>query len=52
MANAPQQNDPNFTHDMTPHLQTWDLFNGLIKWIGGATVLILIAMFVFLVPHG
>jgi hypothetical protein len=37
---------------MTPHLQTWDLFNGLIKWIGGATVVILIAMYLFLVPHG
>jgi len=52
MASAPQKNDPAFTHDMTPHLETYAAFNGLIKWIGGATILILIGMFVFLVPHG
>jgi hypothetical protein len=52
MANAPQPNDPNFTHDMKPHLESWDAFNGLAKWTGGATIVILIAMYVFLVPHG
>jgi hypothetical protein len=51
MASAPQKNDPNFTHDMTPHLESYDLFNTLFKWIGGATIVILILMFIFLVPH-
>jgi|GEM_PF-6825195 len=52
MASAPQKDDPGFTHDMTPHLQSYDAFNALFKWVGGATILILIAMYVFLVPHG
>jgi hypothetical protein len=51
MANAPQQNDPNFTHDMAPHYGNYALFNALFKWIGCAAILVLILLFVFLVPH-
>jgi hypothetical protein len=52
MAAAPQENDPNFKHDMTPHLETWANFNSLAKWTLGLTVLLLILMWAFLVPHG
>ena len=51
MASAPQKHDANFTHDMTPHLHSYDVFNALFKWVGGGTIVILILMFVFLVPH-
>lgn len=52
MAGAPQQNDPNFTHDMTPHLETWADFNRLAKWTAILCVVVLVGMFLFLVPHG
>lgn len=52
MAGAPQQNDPNFTHDMTPHLETWADFNRLAKWTAILCVVLLVGMFIFLVPHG
>jgi hypothetical protein len=52
MAGAPQHSDPDFKHDMTPHLETWGHFNSLAKWTAGLTILILVGMYVFLVPHG
>jgi hypothetical protein len=53
MAGAPQNKiDPEFNYDMTQHLDTWSDFNKLAKWVSGLTILILVAMYVFLVPHG
>jgi hypothetical protein len=52
MAGVPQHSDPDFKHDMTPHLETWAHFNSIAKWTAGLTVLILVGMYVFLVPHG
>jgi hypothetical protein len=48
-----QKTDPEFNNfDMTQHWDTWSDFNRIAAWVGGGTILILVAMFVFLVPHG
>jgi len=53
MAGGPQSKiDTEFNYDMTQNLDTWTDFNRLAKWVGGGTVLILVLMYVFMVPHG
>ena len=53
MAGAPQKKiDTEFNFDMTQNLDTWSDFNRLAKWVSGLTILILLAMLVFIVPHG
>jgi len=44
--------DKEFNYDMTQNLETWSDFNRLAKWVSGLTILTLVAMYVFLVPHG
>ncbi len=48
MASSPAHSSKQADADFAEHVETWDMFVTLSKWVGGACILIVIGMAYFL----